>query len=136
VSAPAFNPTVAFSEAQLAGVLAWLGLGEGAATVEIYGTDQPETPGDDPGGSPLVVIALQSPAGEIDAGFLVLFPTEDALIAASGGAVWGRLRNGAGEVGFDAAVTDSDGDGPIRIPSTTLFEGGSTRIVAGSSFGF
>lgn len=136
MTAPAFNPTVAFDEAQLQGVLDWLVLGPDPASVEIYSTTQPEVAGDAAGGSPLVVIALQDPPGTIAAGALTITPTDDALIVGSGGAVWGRVKNGNGDIGFDCAVTDSTGAGPIKIPSTTLYEGGTTRIIAGSAFGF
>lgn len=136
MTAPAFNPTLAFDEAQLQGVLNWLMEGVDAATVEIYGTTQPEVAGDVAGGSPLVVIVLQDPPGTIASGALVITPTDDAIIAASGGAVWARFKNGAGAIGFDCAVTDSAGAGPVKIPSTTLYAGGATRIIAGSSFGF
>lgn len=136
MTAPAFNPTLAWDEAQLQGVLDFLNLGPDPATVEIYGTTQPETAGDAAGGAPLVVISLVDPPGSIESGLLVITPTEDALVTGSGGAVWGRVKNGNGDIGFDAAVTDSAGAGPIKIPSTTLYEGGATRIIAGSAFGF
>lgn len=131
-----YRATVGWNEAQLAGALAWLALGTGAATLEIYGTPQPQAAGGDAGETPLVVIPLQQPVGTIAVGVFTITPTEDAIITASGGAVWGRIRNGNGDIGFDAGVTDAQGAGPIKLPSTTLYAGGATRIVAGSTLGY
>jgi hypothetical protein len=39
--------------------------------------------------------------------------------------------NGNGSVAWDCDVSDLNGTGELRLPSTTLYAGGYTRIVSG-----
>jgi len=53
------------------------------------------------------------------------------MITATGQASWARIVNGEGDLAWDCDVSDLNGAGELRLPSTTLYAGGSTRIVSG-----
>lgn len=123
--------TVAHNEARLAGTLAFLNLGPGVARIRIYGTVRPASVDTAPGAAPLVEVALADPAGSIAGGVLTLIAGGDAMVASSGGAVWARVVNGEGTTAFDCDVSDTSGGATVRLPNTTLFAGGLTRLASG-----
>lgn len=123
--------TEAHNEARLAGTLAFLNLGAGRAKIQIFSNTRAATPLTAPGMSPMVEIELADPAGEVVDGTLVLARDEDALILASGEATWARVLNGDAYAAFDCDVSDILGTATVRLPSTTLFAGGVTRLVSG-----
>lgn len=124
--------TVAHNEARLAGTLAFLNTGTGQAGFWIYGNTRPALPTDAAGASPLVTLLLDDPAGSVAGGVLTLEATDDALISLSGVATWARAFNGDGATAFDCDVSDELGTATVRLPSTTLFAGGVTRLVSGT----
>lgn len=122
--------SVGLANARADGVLTFLNTG-GAGKVQIYDGTRPEH-----GGSPpnpvLVELPLANPAGTVAAGVLTLTATAETLVAASGNASWARVRNGAGTIAFDCDVSDVNGSGEVKLPSTTLFAGGYSRLVSGT----
>lgn len=121
-----------FKNAALQGRLDYLNLGTGVARILIYGNDVARpTTGATATGSLLVTLELDDPAGSISAGDLTLEPGDDAIIAISGTALWARVINGDDDIAFDCDVSATGGSGEIQIPSTTLFAGGTTRLVSG-----
>jgi hypothetical protein len=74
---------------------------------------------------------LVEPIGEVEDGLLTITPTGEALIETSGEATWARIVNGDGALAWDCDVSNLDGTGELRLPSTTLYAGGYTRIVSG-----
>lgn len=122
----------AFQAAASLGRRTFLDLGAGNATIEIYGNVRPD-PGVSAGATPLVVLTLSKPCGDIVDGFLVLEladPTGD-LITESGTATWARFLNGDGQWAFDADVSLDGEDGEVQFPSRSLFAGGRAPISLG-----
>lgn len=122
--------STALNDYRLNAVVNFLAIGTENAHVLIYGGVRPAL-GATPGGDLLATIVLVEPIGEVEDGLLAITPTGEALIATSGTATWARIVNGDGELAWDCDVSDLNGTGELRLPSTTLYAGGYTRIVSG-----
>lgn len=116
---------------RLQGVVDFLAVGTTNAVADIFSGDRPAFKGT-PTGDLLVSIALVEPLGTIADGGLTITPTPEAMILISGVAVWARVKNGDGVIGWDCSVSDLLGDGELKLPSTTLYAGGYTRIASGT----
>lgn len=122
--------TVEHNEARLAGTLAFLDEGSQPARLRVYGGVRPASPADVPSSAMLVEIALTKPAGTILAGLLTLTQQEDGLITATGVATWARLVNGNDVTALDLDCSGTDGDGDVKLATTTLYLGGDARMVS------
>lgn len=122
--------TVEDNEARLAGTLTFLDAGSNPARLRIYGGTRPETPATTPTSAMLVEIHLTKPAGTISNGLLTLTQQEDGLITASGIATWARLVNGDDVTALDLDCSGTDGNGDVKLASTTLYLGGDARMVS------
>lgn len=120
----------ALANARLEAVVTFLALGNSAARVDLYGTVRPAN-GADPGGAPLVSIALLEPVGTVTTGVLTITPPESAMISVTGVAVWARLVNGSGAPAWDCDVSEEGGPGEVWLDSVQLFAGGRATITAG-----
>lgn len=122
---------------RLQGVENFLALGESAvAWAEIYSGTQPAF-GQAPSGTLLAVIDLPEPLGTISDGALILTPSEEKIISASGIATWARIKNGLGQIAWDCDVSGTNGNGAMKISSENpdipqLYAGGFTRLVSGT----
>ena len=110
----------------------FLDSGPGHATIEVYSTDRPGS-GAAPGGSPMVVVVLAKPCGEVIDGLLHLVANEPAgeLILVGDGstpAKWARFKNGAGAWAMDADVSVSGGGGEVQFPNINLIAGGRAPL--------
>lgn len=117
------------ASAALEATLAKLNSGATGATVSLYSTVRPAN-GAAAGGSAMAAFVLRQPAGTISAGVLTLSAVDDALIAATGVAVWARIEVDSGIV-FDCDVSDAAGTATIRLDTTQLYAGASVRMVSG-----
>ena len=122
--------TVEHNEARLAGTLSFLDAGSNPARLRIYGGTRPATPATTPTSAMLVEIRLAKPAGAILNGLLTLTQQEDGLITASGIATWARLVNGDDVTALDLDCSGTDGNGDVKLASTTLYLGGDARMVS------
>jgi hypothetical protein len=116
---------------RLNGVIAFLSAGAENAKAHLYDGARPVL-GAPPAGNRLASIILVEPIGTVADGLLTLAPTPEAMIAATGEATWARIVNGDGALAWDCDVSDLDGTGELRLPSTTLYAGGYTRLVSGT----
>lgn len=116
---------------RLQGVVNFLAAGTANATATIYSGIRPAF-GGVPAGDILAVIPLVEPLGTIAGGALTITATPEVMLAASGVATWARIANGDGVIGWDCAVSNLEGTGEIKLPDTTLYAGGYTRIVSGT----
>lgn len=121
--------TVEHNEARLAGTLAFLDEGPQPARLRVYGGVRPASPADVPASAMLVEIALTKPSGTILDGLLTLTQQEDGLITATGVATWARLVNGNDVTALDLDCSGTDGDGDVKLATTTLYLGGDARMV-------
>lgn len=115
--------------AALAATLTRLNAGATGATLDLYATAQPAS-GADPGGTPLATFTLPKPAGVIDAGVLTLGAVPDALVAATGIALWARVKVGVVHE-MDCDVSDVAGTGTVKLSNTQLYAGGTVRLSSG-----
>lgn len=122
--------TVEHNEARLAGTLSFLDEGPQPARLRVYGGVRPASPADVPSSAMLVEIALTKPAGTILDGLLTLTQQEDGLITATGVATWARLVNGNDVTALDLDCSGTDGDGDVKLATTTLYLGGDARMVS------
>jgi len=122
--------STALNEHRLQGVMAFLALGTDGARAEVYDGVRPVF-GAAPVGELLVAILLADPVGAVAEGVLTLTPTAEVMITGTGQATWARIVNGDGLVAWDCDVSGLNGTGELRLPSTTLYAGGFTRIVSG-----
>jgi hypothetical protein len=120
----------ALNDYRLNAVVNFLAIGTQNAKVQIYAGLRPIF-GGQAQGDLLATIVLVEPMGEVTDGVLTITPTGESLIETSGQAVWARIVNGDGVLAWDCDVSDLNGTGELRLPSTMLYAGGYTRIVSG-----
>ena len=118
------------NEYRLNGVIAFLAGGAENARAQVYDGTRPAL-GETPMGTLLASIVLMEPLGTLADGLLTITPTDEVMIVNTGQATWARVVNGNGSVAWDCDVSDLNGTGELRLPSTTLYAGGYTRIVSG-----
>lgn len=118
------------NDARLNGVMVFLSGGTENARANIYDGIRPAL-GGTPAGTLLASIVLMEPLGTIAGGLLTVAPTNEVMIASTGQATWARIVNGNDSLAWDCDVSDLNGTGELRLPSTTLYAGGYTRIVSG-----
>jgi hypothetical protein len=122
--------STALNDYRLNAVLDFLSIGAANARVLIHEGQRPAL-GAPPEGNLLAAIVLLNPMGEVKEGLLTMTATGESLIQNSGQAAWARIVNGDGQLAWDCDVSDMNGAGELRLPSTTLYAGGYTRIVSG-----
>jgi hypothetical protein len=122
--------STALNDYRLDAVINFLDIGTQNATVRIYSGNRPAF-GAPPQGDLLATIVLVEPLGEVEGGQLSITPTPETLIEIGGMATWARVVNGDGALAWDCDVSGMEGDGELRLPSTTFYAGGYTRIVSG-----
>lgn len=115
---------------RLQGVIDFLSLGTGNATVELMDGTQPAFGGT--ATNVLATIEFVEPIGTISAGTLTITPTLEYLVTLTGIATWARVKNGQGTLAWDCAVSDLLGTAPLKLPDTQLYAGGMTRISSGT----
>lgn len=115
---------------RLNGVITFLSAGSENARAEIYDGVRPAL-GGTPSGNLLASIVLMEPLGAVADGLLTVATTNEVMIGNTGQATWARIVNGNGALAWDCDVSDLNGTGELRLPSTTLYAGGYTRIVSG-----
>lgn len=118
------------NEYRLNGVIAFLSGGAENARANIYDGARPAL-GGEPVGNLLASIVLMEPIGTVENGLLTITPTNEVMIGNTGQATWARIVNGNAALAWDCDVSDLNGTGELRLPSTTLYAGGYTRIVSG-----
>jgi hypothetical protein len=115
---------------RLQGVITFLALGTEQARAHVYAGPRPGF-GEAPQGPLLASIVLAEPLGTIVDGVLEVAPTNEALILTTGEATWARIVNGNSALAWDCDASELDGLGELRLPTTTLYAGGYTRILTG-----
>lgn len=118
------------NEFRLSAVIDFLAGGAENARAEIYDGVRPAL-GGTPTGNLLASIVLMEPFGTVSNGLLSVASTNEVMIGNTGQATWARIVNGNGALAWDCDVSDLNGTGELRLPSTTLYAGGYTRIVSG-----
>ena len=118
------------NEYRLNGVIAFLSGGAEYDRAHIYDGARPAL-GGEPVGNLLASIVLMEPIGTVANGLLTITPTNEVMIGNTGQATWARIVNGNAALAWDCDVSDLNGTGELRLPSTTLYAGGYTRIVSG-----
>lgn len=120
----------ALNSYRLQGVITFLALGTEQARAHLYAGPRPSF-GAAPQGPLLASIVLAEPLGTVVDGVLEVAATNEALILTTGEATWARIVNGQGALAWDCDASDLEGTGELRLPTTTLYAGGYTRILTG-----
>ena len=118
------------NEYRLQGVILFLSQGTNPAVARIYSGERPAF-GGLPNGALLAEIILPEPIGTIAGGVLNVAPSDEVMVLADGDAVWARLINGEGNIGWDCTVSDLHGSGDLKLAATGLYAGGYVRITSG-----
>lgn len=117
---------------RLQGVINFLGAGVSNAYADIYPAPRAAFR-DAPGVPKLTRIYLVEPFGTMPGnGTLSVSATDECLVLVGGVAAWARICNGDDVIGWDCDVSDTAGDGQIKLESTTLYAGGGARILSGT----
>ena len=115
---------------RLQGVITFLALGIEQSRAHLYAGPRPSF-GAPPQGPLLASIVLDEPLGTVADGVLEITPTNEALILTTGEVTWARIVNGMGALAWDCDASDLNGTAELRLPTTTLYAGGYTRILTG-----
>lgn len=113
--------------------LALLNAAPGPGVVLFHG-GTPPTPGEAAPAAALATVPLNRPAGSVhpDTGTITLLPAEAMITGADPDhgtvATWARILDGGGTWWGDASVSGAEGDGDIKLASTTLLNGAYVRI--------
>jgi hypothetical protein len=118
----------AFANAAHEGRRAFLDSGPGVARVRLYAGPRPAN-GAPTSATLLLEVPLAKPSSSIAGGVMTLVPGEDPLVLATGVAAWARFTTADGSHAFDTDVGDMASTATVKLPSTQLFAGGTTRIV-------
>lgn len=122
------------NEDRLQGTLNNLARGPVPAKVRFYddsGTPQvPASTSSAAVGVLLCEVTLKEPLGTISGGVLTWDLPDDALVLATGTVKYARFIDGNGAASIDCSVTNTSGDGPIKVLDTNLLAGGSLRVVS------
>jgi hypothetical protein len=129
-----FSIPAPHNNARLQGTANFADTGVQNSRIRLYATAQPAM-GADPGAAPLVEILLTKPCGTVVDNALLLTQAAPGgdLIATTGAALWGRWINGNGDLVADGVVTDSAGNGDIKLSGTLgtmIYSGGHAILVA------
>lgn len=131
-----FRVTPTAVQAQRQGLLDKLGQGFDAATVRLYTTARPATPGDH-SDTPQATIALADPPAVLSSSGLRLTTGAPGMVLTSGVPVWGEICAASGALLIDGTVSGVLGAGDIRVsyPGTadteeapTLYAGGTVTL--------
>lgn len=120
---------LAFHQAAHTGRLAYLDLGTGNATIEIYGNTRPSA-GAAAGAAPLLTFTLTKPAGAVVGLNLELEAAGLALVMNSGGPTWARFKNGNGDFAFDAGAGGPLSGAEVVCSVDTLLAGGEVALAS------
>jgi len=119
--------------AMLEALLASIDASSAPGTLEIYSGPIPDSPDDDPASDNILLatLTLSQPAGSVAGGALTFDAIgEDASADATETAAWGRLKDGDGDVIFDANLGVTVGQFAIVINTTAIVAGGPVQITS------
>ncbi len=122
-------PATALLAAHLQATLDRLDAGSGTASIRVYSTSIPITPGAH-GNTPMATIVLPKPCGTIVGATLVLTPGEPALVMTAGHPRWAELMAADGAVLHVGDVTDASHDGFWRAAGADTPEGETSPYYA------
>lgn len=92
---------------QLAASIAFADAASGPSRIRLYTTDQPTTPGGDPGGTHIAEIVLAKPCATLADGVMTLHPVSGgAMVLTSGKPKWARWDRSDGKLVADGKTVD------------------------------
>ncbi|AUB81459.1 hypothetical protein [Candidatus Thiodictyon syntrophicum] len=123
---------LAFAEDRRTARAALLGTWLDGGTLALYGAPRPASADSAPGAAALLgTISFASPSGSAAAGVWSADPVPAAALAlGTGTAVWGRLRDSAGDTIADVTVGMTGTAAAITLDATALIAGGMITVSA------
>jgi hypothetical protein len=112
-------------------IIAKINAGAGPGTMLFYTAPQPAKGAAITTQTLLGTVTFSEPAGSVVDGELTFdVIADDASADADGPAVWVRVLNGDGGFVMDMPVTDTNGTGPVKMPSTQIYAGGTIHVAS------
>lgn len=128
MTATSFSPALRNARAQA--IIDAIGTG-GAGSMNFYTAPRPSAGAAITTQTLLATVACSVPAGTVNNGVLTFAPIADDILAdATGDAAWVRVLNGAGAWVIDMDATNALGAGPVKMPSTLIYQGGIVHFSA------
>ena len=122
MTATNFSPTLRNARGQA--IIDAIGTG-GAGSINFYTATRPAAGVAIDTQTLLATVECSLPAGTVTGGVVTFSAiTDDILADETGTAAWARVLDGAGDWVMDLDVTLTAGDGPIKMPSTLIYQGG------------
>lgn len=114
-------------------VLTALNAGTGNATIEFYTGAMPATPATAITTQTLLgTLTCSDPVGTVSGNELTFGAiTQDSAADATGTAAWARIKDATGTSVIDLDVTNTGGNGAIKLNSVNIVAGGPISISAG-----
>lgn len=131
------TPSAALSNATASLWLTTLQVGAAASRIEFYTGSKPANTLVAPDGTTQILLgtctcSASSPdVGTVAANVLTFGTvTQDSSADASGTATWARVKDGNGLAAFDVDVSDTGGNGAIKLNTTTIAAGGPIAVTS------
>lgn len=117
-----FSPTL--RNARGHAIIDAIGTG-GAGTINFYTATRPAAGAAITSQTLLATVECSLPAGTVTGGVVTFSAiTDDILADKTGAATWVRVLDGNGDWVIDMDVTLTAGAGPVKMPSTQVYQGG------------
>jgi hypothetical protein len=121
----ATNFSPALRNARSQAIIDLLGAGTGPGSLSFYTTPRPSAGAAITTQTLLGTVICSDPAGTTSGGVLTFSSiTDDSLADHTGDAVWVRAQDSNGNWVIDMNVTDENGAGPVKMPSTQIYQNG------------
>jgi hypothetical protein len=105
--------------------------GDGPGSMLFYTAPQPAKGAAITTQTLLGAVTFGEPAGTVTDGELTFsLITDDSSADADGQAAWVRVLDGDDVFVMDMTVTDNAGAGPVKMPSTQIYEGGIIHVAS------
>jgi hypothetical protein len=123
----AFSDTLRTARANQ--IISAINAGAGPGSMKFYTAPQPAKGAAITTQTLLGTVTFSEPAGTVTNGVLTFsMITDDISADADGAAVWVRVLDGDGAFVMDMPVTDTNGVGPVKMPSTQIYAGGTIHV--------
>lgn len=123
-----FNVTIKNARSQV--VLNAIDAGSGNGKIKFYSATKPTAGAAITDQTLIATVLFTDPCGVISSGTLTFSFDDDVLVGEGGTITWCRFTDSDDNYVLDGDVTDINGDGMIKIDFTTVYTGGTIRVLS------